>query len=78
MDHLDQLYGLQKLLIQERRQQGLTQAQVAERMGTGASTICNLEKGIPPRVSYTTMYKWAAALGYEVLLMPMDRGMKHE
>lgn len=72
MDHLDQLYGLQKLLIQKRHQQGLTQAQVAERMGTGASTICNLEKGIPPRVSYTTMYKWAAALGYEVLLMSND------
>ncbi|MCP3873329.1 MAG: helix-turn-helix transcriptional regulator [Desulfobacteraceae bacterium] len=61
------IYELRKKLIRLRTSQGLTQAQVAEKMGTRKSNISRLECG--EKVSYPTLAtisKYASALGYKV------------
>ncbi|CCK81561.1 helix-turn-helix domain-containing protein [Desulfobacula toluolica] len=61
------IYELRKKLIQMRINKGLTQAEVAKRMGTKKSNISRLECG--ENVSYPTLAsisKYAGALGYKV------------
>ncbi|HSS08993.1 MAG TPA: helix-turn-helix transcriptional regulator [Acidimicrobiales bacterium] len=47
-----------------RREQGLTQVQLAERMGTSQDQITRLEAGADTRLS--TVERYAAALGVKV------------
>jgi DNA-binding XRE family transcriptional regulator len=52
--------GLQ--LAQQRKRQGLTQAEVAKRIGTSAPQLCRTERR-PERANMTTRRKYADALG---------------
>ena len=60
-------------ILKARKDAGLTQAQVAERMGTKATAVTRLENALitgKPSPSLNTLRKYAAALGkkLEVLL----------
>lgn len=62
-------------LLEARRRAGLTQEQVAERMGIKQSALARIETSIASRKhapSLTTLRKYAAALGYklEIRLSP--------
>lgn len=62
----DEEFALLDELLAARRQAGLTQAQVAERMGTKATAITRLESGLASGMqtpSYATLQKYAAAVG---------------
>jgi predicted transcriptional regulator len=53
-------------ILKARKEAGLTQAQVAERMGTKAPAIARLENALvtgSPSPSLATLRKYAAALG---------------
>ena len=53
-------------ILAARREAGLTQAQVAERMGTKAPAVARLEAALisgRPSPSLATLQKYAAALG---------------
>lgn len=53
-------------ILQARKDAGLTQAQVAERMGTKAPAVARLENALvtgAPSPSLNTLRKYAAALG---------------
>ncbi len=53
-------------ILTARKAAGLTQAQVAERMGTKAPAVARLENALvtgKPSPSLTTLRKYAAALG---------------
>lgn len=53
-------------ILSARREAGLTQAQVAERMGTKAPAVARLEAALvsgKPSPSLETLRKYAAALG---------------
>jgi DNA-binding XRE family transcriptional regulator len=53
-------------ILAARKAAGLTQAQVAERMGTKAPAVARLENALvtgSPSPSLTTLRKYAAALG---------------
>jgi DNA-binding XRE family transcriptional regulator len=53
-------------ILAARKAAGLTQAQVAERMGTKAPAVARLENALvtgKPSPSLTTLRKYAAALG---------------
>ena len=66
-DALVPVYELRKKLIEMRTSKGLTQAEIAKRMGTKKSNISRLECG--EKVSFptlTTISKYAGALGYKV------------
>ncbi len=61
------VYELRKKLISMRIGKGLTQAEIAKKMGTNKSNISRLECG--EKVSYPTLAtisKYAGALGYKV------------
>lgn len=60
-------YALARQLIAARAAAGLSQAQVAERMGTKASEVSRIEAG-RQNVSMTKLRKYAAAVGKEVQL----------
>jgi len=56
-------------ILAARREAGLTQAQVAERMGTKAPAVARLEAALvsgSPSPSLATLHKYAAALGKRV------------
>jgi DNA-binding XRE family transcriptional regulator len=68
-DTLIPIYELRKKLIEMRISKGITQAEIAKRMGTNKSNISRLECG--ENVSFpklTTISKYAHALGYKVNL----------
>jgi transcriptional regulator with XRE-family HTH domain len=76
-DALDEEFKLFDELIKARHAVGLTQAKVAERMGTKTSTVACLEavdgtKGRSP--SITALRKYAEAVGcrLEIKLVPVD------
>ncbi|SDH27598.1 helix-turn-helix domain-containing protein [Nitrosomonas sp. Nm132] len=53
-------------ILKARKEAGLTQAQVAERMGTKATAVARLENALitgKPSPSLNTLRKYAAALG---------------
>ncbi|MDR0577034.1 MAG: helix-turn-helix transcriptional regulator [Candidatus Accumulibacter sp.] len=53
-------------ILKARREAGLTQAEVAERMGTKAPAVARLENALitgKPSPSLATLKKYAAALG---------------
>ena len=66
-DELIPVYELRKKLIQMRISKGLTQAEIAKKMGTNKSNISRLECG--ENVSFPTLAtiaKYANALGYKI------------
>ena len=63
-DILHDEFELINQLLNMRNAAGLTQQQVAERMGTRKSNICRLEKGSNATVA--TLEKYASACGYHL------------
>lgn len=59
---LDEEFALASQVIEARARAGLTQAQLAERMGTSQSAVARLESG-KSRPSVATLEKLAAATG---------------
>lgn len=55
--------GLLERLKAERENQGLTLAEVAQRMGIDAPDLSRLETGKMLNPTLATLHKWAAALG---------------
>ncbi len=54
------------MLLKARREVGMTQAQIAEKMGTQASAVARLERALATgkmSPSIATLQKYAAALG---------------
>lgn len=64
-DALEDEFALAAQLIQARSARGLTQAQVAQRMGSRQSVIARLEasKGLP---NIKTLHRYAQAVGYKL------------
>ena len=66
-DALGPVFDLRRKMIRMRMEKGMTQEQLAERMGTQRSNISRLEAG--ENVSFPTfktISKYAEALGYKV------------
>lgn len=68
---LEEEFSIAETLIQARARAGLTQQQVAERMGTTQSAIARMESG-KPAPSMASLKKFAAATGsrLEIRLEP--------
>jgi len=72
---LEPEYALLKELLEARRRAGLTQAEVAERMGTKAPAVTRLETALADSrhsPSLSTLKKYAEAVGckLEIHLVP--------
>jgi len=57
----------------ERRRQGLTQAEVAQRANVSRAFVIDLERGRRPAAELTRVLSVAAALGLGVALVPSER-----
>jgi len=64
-DALDEEFALASQLIDARSRAGLTQAEVAEKMGTSQSTVARLESGTA-MPSLSTLRRFAQATGARV------------
>ena len=64
-DALSEEFEMIDKLLQMRAAAGLTQDEVARRMGTQKGNICRLEKG-NGNPSWNTMRKYAHACGFEI------------
>ena len=64
-DALDEEFSLASQLIEARARAGLTQTEVAERMGTSQSTVARLESG-GAKPSLSTLKRFAQATGARV------------
>lgn len=73
-DALEPEYALARDLIAARTRAGLTQAEVAERMGTTQSAVARMESG-KRMPSLQTLRRYAEATGAraEVHIVPLDR-----
>lgn len=73
-DALEEEYAMVAELLAARRRAGLTQEDVAERMGTTKSAVCRLEGRRKHAPSLPTLKRYAAAVGHrvEVRLVPDD------
>ena len=60
-------------LVIARREAGLSQAEVAERMGTTQSAVARLESG-ELDVRLSTLQRFASAVSCELRTDPVDRG----
>ena len=64
-------FALLDLLLEARREAGLTQAQVAERMGTQAPAVARLERALASgkhSPSMTTIRRYLAACGKQLVV----------
>jgi len=64
-------FALLDLLLEARREAGLTQAQVAERMGTQAPAVARLERALASgkhSPSVATIRKYLAACGKQLVV----------
>ncbi|WP_076910785.1 helix-turn-helix domain-containing protein [Burkholderia pseudomallei] len=64
-------YSALRAILAARRDAGLTQAQVAERMGTTASAVSRLEASLLSEKhspSFSTLQKYAAACGKKLVI----------
>src|SRR5438876_8323168 len=78
-DALAEEFALLDELLKARRQAGLTQAEVAARMGTQTPAVARLESGGGSRrhsPSVATLRKYARAVGcrLEIRLRPREKG----
>ena len=73
-DALEEAYSIASLLIAARTRANLTQADLAERMGTSQSTIARLESGTA-KPSLSTLRRLARATGMrlKISLEPQPR-----
>jgi transcriptional regulator with XRE-family HTH domain len=60
-------YELVNFLFQARLEKGLTQKQLAKRMGVSRTTVTQLEL-MYYECRFSTLARWAEALGYEIRL----------
>lgn len=70
-DALDDEYNVLRAILAARQEAGLTQAQVAERMGTTASAVSRLEASLSSEKhspSFATLRKYAAACGKRLVI----------
>ncbi|VBI72164.1 helix-turn-helix domain-containing protein [Burkholderia pseudomallei] len=70
-DALEDEYSALRAILAARREAGLTQAQVAERMGTTASAVSRLETSLSSEKhspSFATLRKYAAACGKKLVI----------
>jgi anti-sigma factor RsiW len=70
-DALDDEYTALHALLTARRDAGLTQAEIAERMGTTASAVSRLEASLSSEKhspSFSTLRKYAAACGKKLII----------
>lgn len=66
-DKLEEEFGLLDEMLKARASAGLTQAEVADRIGTTQSAIARLESGSASHSpSIATLRRYAEALGYRV------------
>src|SRR5882672_7231003 len=73
---LDDEFAFLDVVLKARAESGLTQAEVAERVGTTQSAIARLESAAPKHSpSMATLQRYAKALGYrlEVRLVKQQR-----
>ncbi len=69
-DALEEEFSIAKALIEARSRVGLTQKQVAERMGTTQSAVARMESG-KPLPSLTSIKKYAKATNSKLdIVMP--------
>lgn len=64
-EELESEFAFLDEILKARTSSGLTQAQLAERVGTTQSAIARLESGAG-KPSVATLQRYAAALGYRV------------
>lgn len=70
-DALEDEYTALRAILSARREAGLTQAQIAERMGTTASAVSRLEASLSSErhsPSFATLRKYAAACGKKLVI----------
>lgn len=67
-DDLAQRECLRDLLVDTRHARAMTQANLADRLGKGKSTVANMELDLHWRIS--TVQRWARGLGLRLLLTP--------
>jgi transcriptional regulator with XRE-family HTH domain len=82
-DALEDEFALFDILLKARYDAGLTQAEVAERMGTKTSAVARLEAGGGRQQhspSLATLRKYAAAVGcrLEIKLVPLSQSPRRE
>ncbi|WP_020666950.1 helix-turn-helix domain-containing protein [Amycolatopsis nigrescens] len=56
-------------LVRLRRQRGLSQKEVAHRMGVSPATICRLEQGARSEVRVVQVQKYAETMGLRVAMV---------
>ena len=78
-DALEPEFALASMLIEARTKARLSQAEVAERMGTSQSTIARLESGAA-KPTLSTLERFAEATGtrVRVALEPAERSRKRK
>jgi len=77
-DELDEEFAFLDEVLKARAEAGLTQAEVAARVGTTQSAIARLESAEPKHSpSIATLQKYAKALGYrvQIRLVKSERGL---
>ncbi|WP_082758288.1 helix-turn-helix domain-containing protein [Burkholderia sp. MSMB1498] len=70
-DELEDEYSALRAILAARQEAGLTQAQVAERMGTTASAVSRLEASLSSEKhspSFATLRRYAAACGKRLMI----------
>ena len=70
-DELEEEYAALSAVLRARREAGLTQAQIAERMGTTVSAVSRLESSLINRKhspSFATLKKYAHACGKKLVV----------
>ena len=70
-DELEDEYSALRAVLSARREAGLTQAEIAAKMGTTASAISRLEASLASEKhspSFTTLRKYAAACGKKLVI----------
>src|ERR1700674_5149945 len=76
-DELDEEFAFLDEVLKARAEAGLTQAEVAARVGTTQSAIARLESGTQKHSpSIATLQRYAQALGYRLeIKLVKDRGL---
>ncbi|MBI5641489.1 MAG: helix-turn-helix transcriptional regulator [Nitrospirae bacterium] len=76
-DRLDEEFALFDEFLKARTSAGITQAEVAERIGTTQSAVARLESGKGKHSpSLATLQKYAHALGYRLELRLISEAIK--
>jgi len=73
-DLLETEFALIDALITMRKKSGLTQEEVAQKLGTQKSNISRLEKG-SSNPSWKTLQNYADACGFEISMKLKNRGL---